>query len=113
MAKREIPIGEKPPNNWVVYQIKGKRAVTFIGFVSNAPDKKTAIARAIEEYDVPAKQLIVLRDAVSGTGSDTMSTSRATAPRSMRMRASSGSRELSAKTKRARTDRDGSSIGAG
>jgi hypothetical protein len=62
MAKREIPIREKPPNNWVVYQIKGKRPLRFIGFVYNAPDKKTAIARAIEEYDVPAEQLIVLRD---------------------------------------------------
>jgi hypothetical protein len=62
MAKREIPMREKTHNNWVVYQIKGKRPAKFIGIVYNAPDKKTAIARAIEEYHVPANELIVLRE---------------------------------------------------
>ena len=57
-----IPIREKSHNNWVVYQIKGGRPAKFIGFVYNAPDKKTAIVRAAEEYDVPANELIVLRE---------------------------------------------------
>lgn len=62
MAKRELPIREKTHNNWGVYQIKGGRPAKFIGFVYNAPDKKTAIARAIEEHGMPANELIVLRE---------------------------------------------------
>jgi hypothetical protein len=42
MAKREIPMREKTHNNWVVYQIKGKRPAKFIGIVYNAPDKRPA-----------------------------------------------------------------------
>ncbi len=62
MAKREIPISEKTQDSWVVYQINGRRPPEFIGFVYSAPDKKAATASAMEQYDVPTNELIVLRE---------------------------------------------------
>ena len=55
MAKR--PTTEQQPRGhpWSIYHIKGTHA-TFVGTVDNAPDKQTAIARAIEEYDVPPNE---------------------------------------------------------
>jgi hypothetical protein len=40
--------------------IKGT-PVTFVGTVDNAPDEQTAIARAIEEYDVPPNKRGMMR----------------------------------------------------
>jgi hypothetical protein len=52
MAKRPT----KPEtHSWSVYHLKGTPA-QFVGIVWNQPDEKSAIAAAIEEYEVPPNQ---------------------------------------------------------
>ncbi len=46
MAKRQIPIMQKT-HIWAVYHIKGTPA-NFMGFIYDAPDEQTAIARAVQ-----------------------------------------------------------------
>jgi hypothetical protein len=52
MAKRPT---EQTNYSWALYHIKGTPA-RFIGIVDDAPDEQSAIAKAIEEYNVPANQ---------------------------------------------------------
>jgi hypothetical protein len=42
-------------HSWAIYHIRGTPA-QFIGLVFDQPDEQSAIAKAIEEYNVPANQ---------------------------------------------------------
>jgi hypothetical protein len=55
MAKRPTTEPQQRGHSWSIYHIKDTPA-TFVGTVDNAPDEQTAIARAIEEYDVPPNE---------------------------------------------------------
>ena len=53
MGKR--PTNQQQGHSWAVYHIKGTPA-KLVGIIDNAPDAETAIARAIEEYQVPPNE---------------------------------------------------------
>jgi len=56
MTKKR-PINQHLPRGypWSVYHIKST-AAKLVAIIDNAPDEQTAIARAIEEYQVPPNE---------------------------------------------------------
>ena len=50
-------MAKRPPelHSWAVYHIRGTPA-QLIGIIDDAPDEQSAIAKAIDEYDVPENQ---------------------------------------------------------
>ena len=49
------PTEQPERHSWSIHRSAGSRA-QLIGIVHNQPDDQSAIAKAIEEYDVPANQ---------------------------------------------------------
>ena len=52
MAKRQVPIKQRS-HTWAVYKGAPEK---FMGFIYDAPDEQTAIARAIVKYQVPPNE---------------------------------------------------------
>jgi len=46
---------QQQSHSWAVHHIKGTPA-KLVGIIDNAPDAETAIARAIDEYQVPPNE---------------------------------------------------------
>jgi hypothetical protein len=60
MAKRPT---KQQTHSWAVYHIRGTPA-QFVGLVYDQPDEQSAIAKAIEQYEIPEtlrNRLIVQR----------------------------------------------------
>jgi hypothetical protein len=55
LAMPKRPTKQPERRSWAVYHIRGTPA-QFTGLVYHAPDGQAAIAKAIEQYEVPANQ---------------------------------------------------------
>jgi hypothetical protein len=51
----DLAMAKQPNHSWSIYRLRGTPA-QLVGLVHGQPDEQAAIAKAIEEFKIPANQ---------------------------------------------------------